>query len=88
MLFLISNRRLVKDGNLKRVIKKCVSSNIDAIILREKDLCSSELFLLAKEIKETIGNKKTLFIINNDIDVAKIINADGYHIGFEKFIKE
>lgn len=88
MLFLISNRRLVKDGNLTRVIGKCVSSDIDAIILREKDLSSTELFILAKEIKESINNKKTLLIINNDIDVAKSVNADGYHIGFEKFIKE
>lgn len=88
MLFLISNRRLVEDGNFKKIIKKCVDSNIDAIILREKDLPSSELFVLAKEMKETINSKKTLLIINNDIDVAKNVNADGYHIGFEKFINE
>lgn len=88
MLFLISNRKLVKDGSLTRVIKKCVNSDIDAIILREKDLPSDELFILAKEIKEIISDKKTLLIINNDIDVAKSTNADGYHIGFEKFINE
>ncbi|QEK10998.1 thiamine phosphate synthase [Crassaminicella thermophila] len=87
MLFLITNRKILRKGTLDEVIEKAVSAKVDAIILREKDLCYEKLLLVAKKIQKKIQGKNILFIINSNLEVAKAINADGYHVGFNDFIK-
>ena len=37
-LFVVTNRKLIKKGDLSDVVKACVKGGADAIILREKDL--------------------------------------------------
>lgn len=87
MLYLITNRNIVK-GDFFSVIEEAVEAGVDAIILREKDLNDEELHPMAEKIKKIIGNKNTLLIINGNLKVAKDLCTDGYHIGFDKFIKE
>lgn len=87
MLYLITNRKIVKKQYID-VIKDAINNGVDAIILREKDLTYEELYIIASKIKSLIKDKNILLIVNNDINVAKTIKTDGYHIGYEKFINE
>ena len=88
MLFLITNRKLAQNKNFYKVIEEAISAGIYAVILREKDLSYELLLPIAVKIKEIIGNSGVKLIINNNIEVAKVINADGYHTNFISFIKE
>jgi thiamine-phosphate diphosphorylase len=88
MLFLISNRKMIKTGEISQIIEEAVRGGVDAVLLREKDLNDDSLYEIAKKIKEKIQGKDTLVIINRNLEVAKKINADGYHIGFHDLIKE
>jgi len=88
MLYVITNRKIVTDNNLIKVIKSAVDGGVDAIILREKDLVYNELINLANKIKKIIYNKNILLIINSNKRVAQEIKADGYHLGFSDFIEQ
>ncbi|HEY8804537.1 MAG TPA: thiamine phosphate synthase [Clostridium sp.] len=88
MIFLITNRNLVEDKGFYEVIQEAISAGIYAIILREKDLSYELLLPIAVKIKNIIGNSGVKFILNNNIEVAKAMEADGYHTNFTSFINE
>lgn len=88
MLYLITNRNIVKYGDLYSVIQKAVEGGVDAIILREKDLPFEELMLVAEKIKEIIADENISLIINGNIEVARKIKAAGFHIGFKEFMEQ
>ncbi|PAB59510.1 hypothetical protein CCE28_09860 [Anaeromicrobium sediminis] len=88
MLFLITNRNMIKRPTLSHVIEEAIDGGVNAIVLREKDLSYDELIIIAKDIKDKIQHKDVLFIINRNLKVAKEINLDGYHMGFHDLVKE
>ncbi|MCB2294791.1 thiamine phosphate synthase [Clostridium algoriphilum] len=88
MIFLITNRKLVEDRDFYDVIQEAIKAGIYAVILREKDLPYELLLPIAARIKKIIGNSGVKLIINNNIEVAKAIEADGYHTSYTSFINE
>ncbi|SHJ60904.1 thiamine phosphate synthase [Tepidibacter formicigenes] len=82
MIYLITNRKLIPDGNIFRVVEESVNAGIDAVILREKDLGYDELYSMAKKIKSITDKKNIPLIINNNLCVAKDLQCHGFHIGF------
>jgi thiamine-phosphate diphosphorylase len=88
MMYLITNRKLVKKGTLLDIVESAAKAGVKRIILREKDLMFDELFPIAKQIQEKIQKTNTNLIINGNLKVAKAIKADGYHSGFNDFIKQ
>ncbi|MEN6327656.1 MAG: thiamine phosphate synthase [Syntrophomonas sp.] len=87
-IYLITNRKLVTNGNFLSVIEQAIAGGIDAIILREKDLPGDNLLKIAVQVKEIIAGRPVLLIINNNLEVAKAVQADGYHTNFDKFMEQ
>jgi thiamine-phosphate pyrophosphorylase len=86
-LFLITNRKLAADGNLFGVIEQAIAGGINGIILREKDLPANILLKIALKLKEIIAGRRVLLIINNNLEVANALPADGYHTNYDNFMK-
>jgi len=86
-LYLVTNRKLAAGGNLLRVIGPAIEGGIDAVILREKDLPTNHLLLIALQIKKIIANRRVSIIVNNNLEVANTIRADGYHTSFRDFMQ-
>lgn len=84
-LFVVTNRKLIKKGSLSDVVKAAVKGGADAVILREKDLGSCELYKLALELKNTTDNKIPL-IINGDAEAAEKAAASGLHLSYDIFM--
>lgn len=84
-LFIVTNRKLIPDGDLCRVAKACVSGGADAIILREKDLNKEELYKLAIDIKDAT-NRKIPIIINGNYEVSVIAKAEGTQFSYKDFL--
>jgi thiamine-phosphate pyrophosphorylase len=62
-------------------VKESLDGGVTFIQLREKTL-DEEMFLLeAKEIKSLCEAYHVPFVINDNVDIAKKINADGVHVG-------
>lgn len=85
LLFVVTNRKLIKNKGLAEVVRSAVNGGADAIILREKDLSYSELYKLALELKKTINNKIPL-IINGNLKAAESTNVKGIHFSYDKFM--
>ncbi len=86
-VYVITNRHLIKQGNLYEVIDKCGAKGADGVILREKDLQYKDLKQIAKKIKYITDKYKIPLIINGNLDAAVDINANGFHTGLESFRK-
>lgn len=78
-LYLITDRKLCQKPFLK-VIESACKSGIKALQLREKDLNTKELLELALKLRKITSKYNTRLFINDRIDIAKIVNADGLHI--------
>lgn len=80
LLYVITNRYQAK-ADLATVVEEALQGGADIIQLREKDLSAQEQYLLAKRLKElTVKYGKKLFI-NDRVDVALAVGADGVHLG-------
>lgn len=62
------------------VIERAIIGGASVIQLREKELPDSQIIPHALEIKKQI-RKRALFIINDRVEVAREIDADGVHVG-------
>ena len=73
-------------NNFLQSIEMIAQSEVEAIILREKDLSEDEYFLLAKKVKEICDKYNKKLIIHSFIDVAKKLGIKNIQLPFSKFI--
>ncbi len=66
---------------VKETAKLVIHGGADAIQLREKTISDSDFISLAREIRDITTNKKTPLIINDRVNVARELHADGVHLG-------
>lgn len=77
--YLVTDSGLSKKGTLSDV-KESVEAGCKIIQYREKNKSTKEMIDEAAEIKR-ICSDKAIFLINDRIDVALAVDADGVHIG-------
>lgn len=78
-LHLITDRSLCTETSLEDAVARAVEGGVEVVHLREKDLPPKELYHLAARLRKiTLG--KALLIINDRIDIALAISADGVHL--------
>jgi len=58
-----------------------VKLNVRAIQFRDKTMEGRSLLKKAKAIRDVTKNSKTLFIVNDRLDIALLSDADGVHFG-------
>ena len=80
-LLLITDRKISRLP-LIYAVKAALEGGVDAVQLREKDLTSRELFEMAEELRKLTATFNAKFIINDRVDVALAVNADGVHLGW------
>ncbi|BCR05952.1 putative thiamine-phosphate synthase [Desulfuromonas versatilis] len=81
-LYLITDRKAVPPGrSLPEVIRGALEGGVRAVQLREKDLGARELYPLALELRRLTREFGARLLINDRIDVALAVEADGVHLG-------
>lgn len=88
MLYLITNRKIIKSGNLYSLVLEALRGGTKAVILREKDLSYEELLPIAFRLKNITNSFGADLIINGNLKIAEISNAHYFHIGIEAFLKQ
>lgn len=63
------------------VVRDMIASNIKIIQYREKEKSMSEKYAECTAIREMTRNTGVTFIVDDDVDLALITDADGVHIG-------
>ncbi|NOZ70289.1 MAG: thiamine phosphate synthase [Deferribacteres bacterium] len=64
-----------------RTARRAMAAGIRMIQLREKQMSRKDIYREALSIRSLTLQHKTTFIINDYIDIAMAVNADGVHLG-------
>lgn len=80
-LYAITDRHWLKGETLHNQVRKAIDGGATFIQLREKHLDKDEFLKEAMEIKALCAEYKVPFVINDDVDIALKIDADGVHVG-------
>ncbi|WP_141266916.1 thiamine phosphate synthase [Thermodesulfovibrio sp. Kuro-1] len=80
-LYLISDRKIFPNKEtFFRAVEIALKAGIKALQLREKDLTAKELYNLAKKLREITKRNDAMLFINDRIDIALAVEADGVHL--------
>lgn len=82
-LYLVTDRDILGKRDLCECVEKAILGGVSLVQLREKDLCSKDFYETAQNIKKITDQYKVPFIINDRLDIALAVDADGLHIGQE-----
>ena len=80
-IYLISPQKINGENFYKELNNVLKTKKVKYFQLRLKKISSSNLIKISKKIKKIVRKNKVKFLINDKPYVAKIINADGCHIG-------
>jgi len=81
-LYLITDRRLfADDDSLFTAIEESLKGGVKAIQLREKDLDTRSLLRMAYALRELTSEYGAKLFINDRVDIAMAVDADGVHLG-------
>ncbi len=82
ILYGITDRMCLKNGrSLAQAVTEAIDGGMTMLQLREKELKGDELTKLALEIQSICKSRNIPFIINDDVELAHRIDADGVHVG-------
>ena len=79
-LYFITDRHKCQPRPLTEVVKEACEAGIKAVQLREKDLSPVELFHMAEELKKICQSYRAKLFINDRMDVAMAVEADGIQL--------
>ena len=81
-LYLITDRK-VSTEPLPEAVRLALEGGVRAIQFREKDLPVRELLSLALELRSITREFGAKLFINDRVDVAVAVDADGVHLGHQ-----
>lgn len=81
LLYAVTDRAWLGDKTLSWQVEKSLKGGATMIQLREKHLDHEHFLKEAKEIKELCRKYQVPFLINDDVDLAVEVDADGVHVG-------
>jgi thiamine-phosphate pyrophosphorylase len=80
-LYAVTDRHWLNGETLYSQIEKAIAGGCTFVQLREKNLSHEEFVQEALEVQKLCRENKIPFIINDDVSIAKDIDADGVHVG-------
>jgi thiamine-phosphate pyrophosphorylase len=79
-LYVVTDRQLTSGRPLRLVVEAALRGGVRAFQLREKDLPPRDLYPLALEMRRLTQTYGARLLINDRIDVALAVDADGVHL--------
>ncbi len=80
-LYLVTDRGLARGRSTLDIVKAAVRGGVTCVQLREKDCSTLEFIEQALSIKDFLSGRAIPLIINDRLDVAQAVKADGIHLG-------
>lgn len=80
-LYLVTDRELSLGRSLEEVVSEAVAGGVTMVQLREKDAATGEFIELAGRLMKSLKPLGIPLIINDRVDIAMAVDADGVHIG-------
>ncbi|MDP6265965.1 MAG: thiamine phosphate synthase [Candidatus Woesearchaeota archaeon] len=80
-LYVITESTISKGRNNEEIVREAIKGGAEIIQLREKDLDKNKIKNEAIRLLKICRENNVLFIVNDYVDVALEIGADGVHLG-------
>lgn len=71
----------MSDASIEECVEKSLKGGVSVVQIREKDCPGKEFLQIAKSVKEITRRYGVPLIINDRVDVAIAVGADGVHVG-------
>lgn len=81
LLYAVTDRHWLKDETLENQVEKALQGGATFLQLREKSLDDDIFLAEAKEVQKLCKKYQVPFVINDNVDIALAIDADGVHVG-------
>jgi thiamine-phosphate pyrophosphorylase len=81
--YLVTQADLSADRSTAEVVEAAVAGGIDAVQLREKHATALSRYELGRELRRLTADAGVDLIVNDRIDLAAAVEADGVHLGEE-----
>lgn len=81
LLYAVTDRTWLNDDTLYEQVEKAIKGGVNFVQLREKKLDEESFLNEALEIQKLCRKYNIPFVINDNVEIAKEINADGVHVG-------
>jgi len=80
-LYLVTDRELMVADSIEESVERAVLGGCTVVQLREKIVDSCEFYEMAVRIRDITTKLGVPLIINDRVDIALAVNADGVHVG-------
>ena len=80
-IYLVTDEKACNGKDFYKCIEEAIKGGVKIVQLREKTLSTKDFFIKALKVKEICKNYGALFIINDRLDIAQAVEADGVHLG-------
>ncbi|MGL4343871.1 MAG: thiamine phosphate synthase [Cellulosilyticaceae bacterium] len=81
LLYVVTDRSWLGEDQLETQVEEIIRAGATFMQLREKDLAQEAFIQQAQEIKKVTDRYNIPFVINDNVDVALAVQADGIHVG-------
>ena len=81
LLYAVTDRSWLNGETLYSQVEKSLKGGVTFVQLREKNLDQEHFLEEAREIKELCRKYHVPFVINDNVEIAAAIDADGVHVG-------
>lgn len=82
-LYVILDRQFLAGRDILEIASQTIAGGARVVQLRDKQSKKGELLFVAQKLKELCSQAGVLFIVNDYLDLALAVDADGLHIGQE-----
>ena len=81
LLYAVTDRHWLDGRTLKEVVRESLEGGVTMLQLREKQLDEGHFLEEAKELQKLCRSYHVPFLVNDNVDIALAMNADGVHVG-------
>lgn len=81
-LYLVTNSdNFASEDEFLNAVAAALQGGVDILQLREKNMPANKILELGKKVKQLCLEYNTIFIVNDRVDIAALLEADGVHLG-------
>ena len=81
LLYAVTDRHWLDGRTLYDVVRESLDGGVTFVQLREKSLDEESFLEEAKDLQKLCREYNVPFVINDNVDIAVAMNADGVHVG-------
>ena len=82
-LYLVTDRHCLRGRDFYEAVEEALRAGVTLLQLREKELGMEELLAEGEKVKALCRKYKVPFLVDDNVEAAKILGADGVHLGQE-----